>query len=243
MRVLLLGGTAEAVEAAAALDALGHAVTTSLAGRTREPRPVAGGVRVGGFGGVEGLAAHLEAERVDLLIDATHPFAGTISVNAAEASARAGVPRVALHRPAWDRVPGDDWRAVPDVAAAARALPPGARALLALGRQHLAPFGARADVAMVARAIEPPDLPFEATVILARPSADAGEERAMLEAHRVSHLVSRNSGGLGAYAKIAAARALRLPVVMIDRPPAPPPPRVDSVEALLRALRLLAPVA
>ena len=236
MRVLILGGTGEAIALAAMLHGGGHTVTTSLAGRTREPRPALGATRVGGFGGAEGLAAYLMGKQVDVLIDATHPFAATISRNALEAARRVGVRRVALYRPPWPRNAEDKWWSVPDVAAAAAILPAGARALLAIGRQHLAPFAARNDVEFVVRAIEPFEPPVPATVLLGRPSADPDEERALLERHAITHLVSRNSGGGGAAAKIVAARRAGLPVVMIDRPPPPPPPTAGSVEAVLRAV-------
>lgn len=236
MRVLILGGTGEAVALAAALVERRHVVTTSLAGRTREPRPVAGALRVGGFGGAEGLASYLLHEHIDVLVDATHPFASTISANAALAATRSRTRRLALHRPPWEPVPSDDWRTVPNGDAAARALPTGARALLALGRQHLAPFAVRSDVSFIVRAIEPFKPPFPATVLLSRPSADPATEAAMLRAYAVTHLVSRNSGGTGAYAKIAAARMLGLPVIVIGRPPAPPPPLVGSVAEAVEAI-------
>ena len=231
MRLLLLGGTREAVELAECLEADGHAITLSLAGRTREPRAANVETRMGGFGGAEGLAAFLAHGAFDALIDATHPFAATISANASLACETVGVPRMALHRPAWERRKGDDWRSAPDVPAAAAALPGGGHALLALGRQHLAPFLAREDLRLTARMIEAPDEAVAARmeIVRGRPSTDPGEEAAFLARLGVTHVVSRNSGGAGAYAKIEAARTLGLPVVMIDRPPPPSPPRVGTV--------------
>ena len=234
MRLLVLGGTREAAALATACVEADHHVLSSLAGRTREPRPLAGEVRTGGFGGADGLAAFLREGGFDALVDATHPFAATISANAARAAREAGTPRVALVRPGWTRKDGDDWRTVPDIAAAARLLPSGAHALLALGRQHLAPFVRRTDVAFTARMIEAPDVSLPGIgIVRARPSADPREEAAFLRGQGVTHLVSRNAGGPGAYAKIAAARELGLPVVMIARPPAPGPPCVESVEAVM----------
>ena len=236
MRVLILGGTAEARDLAGELTARGHEVTTSLAGRTREPVPPVGAVRSGGFGGPAGLARYLEETGTELLIDATHPFAGTISANAAEAGRRTGARRIALSRPPWPQREGDRWERVRSLDEAASRLPAGSTVLLALGRQHLAPFGRRPDVRFVVRAIEPFTPPFPCDVILQRPSAEPEAEAALLRDLAVECIVSRNSGGSGAYAKIAAARALSLPVVMIDRPPGPPPPTYDNVDDLLGAL-------
>ena len=240
MRVLILGGTREAARIAERTVESGHHAVTSLAGRTREPRPVAGETRTGGFGGAAGLAVHLRKGGFGALVDATHPFAATISLNAAQAAARANIPRLALHRPPWRRLEGDDWRDAATLDDAAAALPAGAHALLALGRQHLAPFLARSDLRLTARMIERADMPLPGIeVVRARPAADPGEEAAFLRAHAITHLVSRNSGGGGAYAKIAAARLLGLPVVMVARPPAPPSPRAETVDAVMAWLARL----
>lgn len=236
MRILILGGTGEARDLASALVLRGHHVTTSLAGRTREPVPPVGHVRTGGFGGPTGLARHLADEAVELLIDATHPFAATISMNAMVAAAETGVRRIAFYRPLWQPERGDRWQRVADLPAATAVLPSGAVALLALGRQHIAPFASRPDVRFVVRAIEPFDLPFAGTLLLQRPSRDRASETDLLQRHGITHVVSRNSGGAGAYAKIAAARALGLPVAMIDRPPPPPPPVHATIDALLAAI-------
>ena len=221
-RVLLLGGTREAAALARELHAAGVDVTTSLAGRTREPRPVDGRVRTGGFGGADGLADHIRAERIDRVIDATHPFAVQISANAAVACAATNTPLDVRTRPPWPRHPHDRWQDVASEADASALLPPAARVLLALGAQRLAPFARRADVHFVVRMIDPPvtPLPFARhTLLLSRPSTDWREEAATLREHAITHVVSRNAGGAGAYAKIEAARRLRLPVLMIRRPP------------------------
>ena len=220
-RILILGGTREAARLAERLVAEGHDVTTSLAGRTLEPTPLAGQVRTGGFGGAEGLADHLARQGIERLVDATHPFAANISANAKRAAAEAGVPLDVRLRPPWEPGPGDRWEPVPSLEAAAKALPAGARVLLALGSQHLAPFAARADVSFVVRMIDPPaaPLPFaDHTLLLARPSSDPDEEVELLRAHRIDRIVCRNSGGEGAYAKLVAARRLSVPVTMIERP-------------------------
>lgn len=238
--ILILGGTREAAELAARLVSAKPAarIVTSLAGRTKEPAPLAGETRAGGFGGAEGLAAWLREHRATALVDATHPFAETISRNAASAALAAGVPLLRLARPAWTRVPGDDWREVASLDAAAAALAPGAVALLALGRQHLAPFAPRRDCRFVVRMVDPPGtpLPFPAELVLGRPSADPAEEAALLSQRGVGVIVCRNSGGDGAYAKIVAARSLRLPVIMVARPDDGNGKSFATVEAVLDAM-------
>ena len=241
--VLVLGGTAEANALVEAL--LRHRpdwrVVLSLAGRTRAPRTPAGcEIRIGGFGGADGLARYLGEEAVTRLVDATHPFAAGMSRNAEAAASIAKVERIALVRPPWEPQPGDRWTGVDCLGAARDALPPGARPFLALGRQHLAPFRHRSDLSPVVRMIEPPDpaLPFPAELVLGRPSASEADEAALFERFSITHLVCRNSGGGASYAKLAAARALALPVVMIDRPPQPAPPVAASVEAVLALLAI-----
>ncbi|MEL6702100.1 MAG: cobalt-precorrin-6A reductase, partial [Pseudomonadota bacterium] len=202
------------------LHAAGHIVITSLAGRTKEPKAVSGSVRVGGFGGPEGLAQFLNDNAIDRLIDATHPFAERISRNAIAAAAAVDVPLEQHQRQPWKAQPGDQWHAVPDIAAAIQALPKNARVLLALGSQHIAPFAARRDVHFTVRMIDSPSepLPFHNhTLVLARPSGEPKEEEKLLRKHGITHIVCRNSGGPSAYAKIEAARTLNLPVIMIER--------------------------
>ena len=231
MRLLILGGTAEAVSLARELVERGHDVTTSLAGRTREPSPILGRVRIGGFGGAQGMVDFIRSERIAALIDATHPFAERISANAALACEHAPCPRCVLQRPAWREIDDERWIAVRSISEAAVALPSEATVLLALGRQHLAPFTQRGDVRFVVRSIEPVvgSLPPQTSEVLARPSRHVGQERGFLLEHGIEVIVSRNSGGEGAYAKIEAARTLGLPVVMIDRPAAVRGPQVAKV--------------
>ena len=220
-RILLLGGTREAVALARTLTDEGHEVTVSLAGRTKEPRPTAGAVRVGGFGGPTGLATWLVDNCVDRLIDATHPFATRISANAQEAAQRTGVALERVERPAWRARSGDRWTCVRSIACAVPILPAEATVLLALGSQHIAPFAARDDVTFIVRMVDrpavPPALPRH-RLLIGRPALSWPEEAAMLQREGVSMIVCRNSGGPGAYAKIEAARHLALPVVMIERP-------------------------
>ncbi|WP_250956806.1 cobalt-precorrin-6A reductase [Rhizobium sp. CG5] len=221
-KILILGGTAEAAELAARLVAQGGAeVTTSLAGRTKEPAPLAGAVRIGGFGGVEGLAAYLSANGISRVIDATHPFATRISQNAQAACALANVPLEVVRRSVWRREPGDRWVEVDTLAAAAEALPVGATVFLALGRQYIAAFAGRTDCRFVVRMIDPPldALPLrDAIVILGKASADPDAERALFANHSITCLVARNSGGAAGHGKIAAARQMGIDVVIVGRP-------------------------
>jgi precorrin-6A/cobalt-precorrin-6A reductase len=217
--ILILGGTTEAATLAARLTDGGHNVTTSLAGRTREPAPLKGKTRTGGLGGAQGLAAYVRDNAVTLLVDMTHPFATQISANARKAAELTGVKLIAWHRPAWEKVDGDKWLEVPDVATAVATIPPSARVLLALGSQHIAPFAARPDVHFLIRMIDPPParlaLPNH-ELLLAKPGS-VEEEYALLRDHHLTHIVCRNSGGKASYAKIAAARLLALPVIVIAR--------------------------
>lgn len=235
--VLILAGTAEARALTKALSALpGLRVTASLAGVTSAPAPLAAETRSGGFGGAEGLAAWLGEQRVTALIDATHPFAARIAANAAAACERTGTPRLKLIRPAWQ--PIGDWRAFPDLATAAAALPAGARPLLTSGRKELAPFAARTDLAPILRLIEPvQDLPPHIEQIVARPPFTLEDELALMRRHGATHLVAKNAGGPGR-AKLDAAARLGLPILVAERPAPPPGPRAASVaEAVAWACR------
>ncbi|MCC7045152.1 MAG: cobalt-precorrin-6A reductase [Alphaproteobacteria bacterium] len=237
-RLLILGGTGEAValaRAAAARFGDRLAVTSSLAGATADPVRPPGEVRIGGFGGAEGLRRFIAEQGIDLLLDATHPFAATMQANAIEAAVRAGVPRCRLLRPEWRRQPGDRWIEVGGPAQAAEALETlGPRVFLALGGRDLAGFAGLPGRWFLVRAVSPPQSPvIDGLFVQARGPFALADERRLLEAHRIDAVVCRQSGGEGAGAKIAAARALGLPVVMIRRPPAPPPPVVADVAAAL----------
>ena len=235
-RLLLLGGTREAVELARALAGEpGVETTYSLAGRARRPAPVPAAVRTGGFGGQDGLAAYLRDTNIDLVVDATHPYAETMSRHAAVACERESVPRLVLHRPPWTPEPGDRWVEVSDTRSAARALAGlGRRALLTVGSRGLEPFAAVPGISFIVRAVEPPAAALDAArfeVVLARGPFDLESERGLLESQAVDVIVSKNSGGAAARAKLEAARMLGLPVVMISRPPPPPGARVATVAA------------
>ncbi|TDB80195.1 cobalt-precorrin-6A reductase [Actinomadura sp. KC216] len=237
-RVLILGGTAEARDLAAWLsDVPGVHAVSSLAGRVTDPRLPAGDVRVGGFGGPAGLAAWLREHRIDRLVDATHPFAERMSASAAEASALAGVPLLALRRPGWREEDGDDWRRVPSLREAAAALPGGARAFLTTGRSGIPVFAARTDVWFLARSVDPPEAPVPSNVrvLLSRGPYTVDGERALIREHRLDVLVTKDSGGTMTRAKLTAARAYRLPVIMVDRPR--PPGGVETTGDVAAAAR------
>ena len=220
--ILILGGTREAADLARELVASEPAarIITSLAGRTKEPAPLDGEVRSGGFGGVEGLVRYLRETGVTRLIDATHPFARQISANAVEASKLAGVPLDIRTRKPWAKHPGDEWVEVETLEQACDAIPAGAKVLLALGSQHIGLFASRDDVLFVVRMIDKPEQPLELpdhALVLGRPGDTPAVEAMLLIAHSITHIVCRNSGGTAAYAKIEAARELGLPVIMVSR--------------------------
>jgi len=237
MRVLILAGTAEAAalaEACAARQSI--ELICSLAGRTRAPSPLPGELRVGGFGGVEGLVEFLEARAIDRVIDATHPFAAQMARHAEQACRRAGVPRLRLLRPPWRRRPGDRWIEVFQLSEAACRLPGlGRRALLTVGQRDLDAFAGLRDVWLLIRTIEPPArLPSASSVWLGGRGPFALEnELALLREHAIEVLVTKASGGEATCAKLAAARALGLPVLMVRRPEPPPGPLVQSMAEAL----------
>ncbi|MCJ8308858.1 MAG: cobalt-precorrin-6A reductase [Rhizobiaceae bacterium] len=220
-RILILGGTREAAQLAQTLTDDGVDVITSLAGRTKEPIPVAGETRIGGFGGVDKMAQWIIDNQITKVIDATHPFAQQISKNAAQASRIAKVELQRRTRPPWEKQDGDNWQLVESLEEAAEALPKDARVLLALGSQYLSAFNRRSDVHFLVRMVDqPPAGPDLADhhLVLGRPSSDWREEATLLRDHKITHIVCRNSGGTGAYAKVIAARELAIPIIMIKMP-------------------------
>lgn len=228
-RVLILGGTGEAAALAKALAQHERIeATVSLAGRTAKPATLPGRVRMGGFGGIDGLMRYLRDERIDLVIDATHPFAAHMGNNAALAAAELRVPLLRLERPAWVRRRGDRWIDVDSVRTAARVTSDyGARVFLTVGRQELRPFEHAKDTWFLVRLVEAPaePLPLERhEIILARGPFAEAEEEALMRAHAIDLVVAKNSGGEATYGKIAAARRLGLRVVMVHRPARPPNP-------------------
>ncbi|OQQ19377.1 cobalt-precorrin-6A reductase [Streptomyces sp. M41(2017)] len=239
--VLVLGGTTEARELAAELTARpGVRVTTSLAGRVARPGAVEGDVRTGGFGGADGLARWLREHRVDVLVDATHPFASGITANAARAATAAGVPAVVLRRPGWQAGPGDRWHEAGSLSEAAALLPGlGRRVFLTTGRLGLAAFAHLSGPHFLVRSVEAPGppLPPDTEVLLARGPFTLDDERALLLRHRIDVLVTKDSGGAATAAKLTAARDLALPVVVVRRPPLPD--GVSAVADVPSALALL----
>jgi precorrin-6A/cobalt-precorrin-6A reductase len=215
--VLVLGGTTEGRALAGRVP-----VISSLAGRTSRPLLPPGEVRIGGFGGVDGLVRYLREHGIGAVVDATHPFAATMTAHAAAATKRAGTPLLILRRPGWTEQPGDRWHRVADLDAAAALLPTlGTRVLLTTGRQSIAAFAALDGLRFVSRSVEPPvpPMPRHLEVVLERGPFDLEAERDLLRRHRVDVLVTKDSGGPAA--KLDAARELGIPVVMVDRPPLP----------------------
>lgn len=241
-KLLILGGTQEAAELAR--RATGHSrwqVTTSLAGRTQAHAELPGQMRIGGFGGVEGLSSYLTDQRIDLLVDATHPFAVTMSQTAAAACSKVRVPRLMLNRPEWRPQIGDNWIHVTNGGRAAVALEDiGPRVFLSTGRWQIASFTPLKHTWFLVRLIDTPNqrLPLcNYQLHLRRGPFCQEAELKLLRSHRINAVVSKNSGGDATYGKIIAARSLGLPVVMIERPTIPTGEVVSDVEGALRWLK------
>ena len=235
--ILVLGGTIEATRLASALAEAGLRATLSYAGRVERPKPQPVPVRTGGFGGAAGLADYLRREGVTHLVDATHPFAATMSANAVRAATETGVPLLALTRPPWTPQPGDRWQRVADIPAAVAALAgPACRVMLALGRMHLSAFAAKPQhhylLRLVDRPESPPPLPNH-SIVLDRGPFDVAADITLMRTHAIGKIVCKNAGGSGAAAKLTAARTLGLPVVMVDRPALPARPETHEVGAVL----------
>ncbi|MDT7792582.1 MAG: precorrin-6A/cobalt-precorrin-6A reductase [Mycobacterium sp.] len=221
MRVLLLGGTSEGRALATRLDQEID-VVSSLAGRVPDPALPVGEVRIGGFGGVEGMRRWLVESKVDAVVDATHPYAATITANAAVVCGELGLPHLVLARPAWPRGDaigvGSDAEAAKTVAAEQYS-----RIFLTTGRSGTAAF-ADVDAWFLIRAVTAPDpdtLPPHHQLVLSRGPYHYDDEVALLRDYRIDALVTKNSGGQMTRPKLEAAAALGVPVVMVDRPPLP----------------------
>jgi precorrin-6A/cobalt-precorrin-6A reductase len=239
-RVLILGGTGEARRLATALVDAGIDVLSSLAGRVTDPLLPPGEVRVGGFGGAVGLAAWLQAHPVRAMVDATHPFATTMTASAVAAADVTGVPLLRLQRPGWSAGPGDDWRWVDSLEEAAAAVAGFGSVFLTTGRKSLGAFAGLTARCLV-RSVDPPEppLPPRTTVVLARGPFTVEDELALLRAHAVEAVVTKDSGGAMTAAKLTAARVLGLPVVLVRRPPLPPGvPVVGTVEEAAEWVRV-----
>ncbi len=210
---------------------------SSLAGRVRAPRLPEGEVRVGGFGGIEGLRSWIADNDVAAVVDATHPFAAGISANAAAAARDPGVPMVCVRRPNWPERPGDRWVRVPDLAAAAQAAATlGERVFLTIGRQGVDAFAGQQRQWFLIRAIDPPagPLPPRHEILLARGPFELEDESRLIAEYRIDVLVTKDSGGDQTEAKLAAAREAGIPVVLVDRPPLPE--GVQVVETVAQAM-------
>lgn len=243
-RILILGGTAEAMALAKGIAerAPGVDVVTSLAGILDEIPDLPGRLRRGGFGGADGLARYLDDERIDALVDATHPFARIMAATACTAARRSGVPRIKLVRPMWKRMPGDCWIVVDDLDAAVDALktlaPPAV--LITLGSRAAESFRCIDGMQLIFRMIAPPKEPLPKPameVLLQRGPFDVEGEKALMTDHRIGALVTRASGGRATEAKIRAARDLHLPVIMIRRPAVPEGPVAATAEGVMDWLR------
>ncbi|MDP8968846.1 MAG: cobalt-precorrin-6A reductase [Actinomycetota bacterium] len=236
--VLVLGGTGEARAIAAALDvAPGVRVISTLAGRIADPRLPAGELRVGGFGGPDGLAAYIEANAVDAVVDATHPFAERMSWSAFEACSQTATKLLRLQRPPFARDPAIDWREARSLEEAAGLLPhAGRRVFLTTGRQGLAAFAHVTEAFFLIRCVDPPDpaaLPPDRAVLLGRGPFTLEGELALIDGHALDVLITKDSGGEMTQAKLAAARRRGLPVIVVARPPRPETQTVQTVQEAL----------
>ncbi|BAU10256.1 precorrin-6A reductase [Leptolyngbya sp. NIES-3755] len=235
-RLLILGGTTEATQLATqAREIPNLEIISSLAGRTQQPINPVGTVRSGGFGGVEGLVHYLQEQHIDLVIDATHPFAAQISWNAATAVDRVSIPKLSIVRPAWNSEP--HWIEVDSNEAAAAILPDLAqRIFLTIGRQELATFAHLIDLWFLMRMIDRPTVGTSippGVVLLARPPFSVKQERSWMQEYAIQAIVSKNSGGDATVSKLIAARELNLPVVMVQRPIMPDGATVSDVQSAL----------
>jgi len=237
-RILILGGTTEARALATALASRADfEVVLSLAGRTADPAPQPVPVRSGGFGGAEGLARYVGDEKIDLVVDATHPFAARISANAAAAAAQCHVSAFALRRPAWVPVEGDDWLSVHSVSQAIAAVGDAPlRVFLATGRQEAHQANAAPQHHYWVRSVDPVEPPLtvpDVSYIHSRGPFRLADELDMLRQHQIEVVVAKNSGGDATYGKIEAARQLSVKVIMVERAEAAGLPVVETVEAAL----------
>jgi len=236
--VLLLGGTFEARQIAARLASRDDvSATLSLAGVTNSPPDPGIPVRIGGFGGPGGLAAYLEDNQITTLIDATHPFASTISANAEKAAGMTGIRRLVLWRPAWQPEAGDRWQEFDDWDDLISAIPDGARVFAAAGQDGMKALGGETRFDILARGLKKPDgLPEHIRFLCGLPGQTDAAEEAVFRDHGITHLVAKNAGGTASNAKLIAARSLGLPVFLLARPAPPSGEVFDDVARLIAAL-------
>lgn len=248
IKILILGGTSDAKELANQVANMPKIadkieVFSSLAGRTRAPFSPIGNVRIGGFGGVDGLVNYLEEMQINILVDATHPFASQISENAATAAKIVNIPHLMLVRPAWIKLPDDQWLEVENNIAAAKVLASEKndihRVFLTIGRQEISTFAHLQNIWFLMRMIDLPDV--NSVIPLGKILCDRGpfsleDEKQILTEYKIDTIVSKNSGGNATYAKIIAARELGLKVIMVQRPILPSGEQVPDVETALQWL-------
>jgi precorrin-6A/cobalt-precorrin-6A reductase len=220
--ILILAGTAEANKLAAQLheNYKDWRIISSLAGRTQNPKTPIGETRIGGFGGVEGLIDYISKQNVDKIYDATHPYALNISKNAFQAAQKSGIDYEKISRQPWQKTLDDNWIEVATIQEAADKLPQKATAFLALGRQYIDAFKHRTDCHFIVRMVDQQnDVPLGSYVIIqGLPNSNPADEQRLFHKNKITHLITRNSGGEKSYAKIIAAREAQLPVIMIKRP-------------------------
>lgn len=234
IKILILGGTSEASALASAVAKRGLPAIFSYAGRVATPKPQPLPTRIGGFGGVSGLAAFVARERITHIVDATHPFAAQMSTNVLAAAAQCGVKAIALTRPAWRPVDGDQWQSVASINEAVSTLAgPPQRVLLAIGRMHLAAFAAQPQHHYVLRLVDRPTSPLplgDVSTVIDRGPFTLEGDLALMENQRIQRIVCKNAGGEGAASKLTAARTLGLPIMMIERPAQPPRHEVHCID-------------
>jgi precorrin-6A/cobalt-precorrin-6A reductase len=237
-RILILGGTSDARDIARHLKLKGYDVITSLAGATTAPLLPEGQVRSGGFGGKSGLEDFLRKEGIALVVDATHPFAAEISRNGSAAAESCGIEFLRLERPGWTPGAGDRWIFVKTIAEAVQRTPRNARIFLTIGQKQIGGFLARDDLSGVVRCIEQPKerLSPRWTLVLARPPFSVEGEISLMREHEIGILVSKNSGGAQTAAKLAAARQLQIPVIMVERPSKPAAKTASSVDGMMELI-------
>lgn len=237
MKILLLAGTSEARQLAEVLASQpGFDVTASLSGATRSPRDLPVATRVGGFGGREGQIEYLRKNEIEVLVDATHPFANRISQRSWEICADLGLPFLQILRRPWQAASGDRWTMVENGDQAADHIADGSRVFLATGRQTLSEFAGLAKCYLICRQIDPPEqvFPFpNGEYLIGRPPFSVQDEYRLFQDLKVDWLVVKNAGGAASRTKLDAARRLAMPVLMLDRPPPPDGPRVQTAQQAL----------
>ncbi|MEL6522623.1 MAG: cobalt-precorrin-6A reductase [Pseudomonadota bacterium] len=244
MKVLVLGGTGEGRALAHLLADTSHDVTVSLAGATRQPKPLPGRTRIGGFGGDAGFAQWLQDAETDAVIDATHPFASRVSDRSVRVARDLAIPYLQVLRPAWQPNDADIWHRIADETQAADLIPQGATVFLATGRQTLMQFANLENRRIYCRQIDPPDTPFpfsDGAFMVGRPPFSVAEEINLFDRLKIDWLVVKNAGGAASRTKLDAAAQLGLPVAMIDRPPQPDCDRVTTPEEAMAWLKGLRP--